>query len=360
MSEIDKIKIKGEIYSIQDITARQRIEGILNSDYTAFEVFCHDYNIPTGICAELNNSEIIVALPAEMRHKFVLRSESLPNMQDVIIDWGDGNYTSLQDTDLSNVGGSEGDWKYTVEHTYNATGKYIIKIYGKEYFAIISSPVFNGSNPDPNIICRIFDRDLPVASHLRNLSSFARYSQHLTSIYAYNCPSLYNNPISNFAISIANCFNLQKVEYMPLPKSYSAISQYFQGNTNLKTISSFYPTIHNSLYATFDGCVNVEFDISKILEKFSPVKNSSVNVHAAFRNCKKIYGTVPANKLWNNKDIIWTNTTTCFSGCSDEIRAQVPISWGGTASDDIIEKSFAEKYNQLLSRIENLQSSINN
>jgi hypothetical protein len=328
------------------------------TDYTAFEVFAHNYDIPTGICEELNNSEIIEALPAEMRHKFILRSEALPDMQDVIVDWGDGNYISLKDTDSSSVGGSEGDWRYSLEHTYNVSGKYIIRIYGKGYFGIISTPTFTGNNPDPNIICRVFDRDLPIASHLRNLSSFARYSHHLTSIYAYNCPSLYNNHISNFAISIANCHNLQKVEYMPLPMPYSTISQYFQGNKNLKTISSFYPTIHNSLYATFDGCENFEFDISKIFEKFSPVTGSSINVGYAFRNCKKLYGIVPADLLWNNKDVKWTNTTTCFSGCSDEIRAQVPKSWGGTADNSIIKKSVDETISLLEERIKVLEESL--
>jgi hypothetical protein len=71
-----------------------------------------------------------------------------------------------------------------------------------------------------------------------------------------------------------------------------------------------------------------------------------------FAGCSALVGTVPADKLWNNRNVIWTNTDTCFTGCSDEIRAQVPISWGGTASDNIIEKSDAEK-------IEDLQRQIN-
>ena len=75
-----------------------------------------------------------------------------------------------------------------------------------------------------------------------------------------------------------------------------------------------------------------------------------------FKGCAKLTGTLNANKLWNNKNILWCNTGSTFAGCSDEIRAQVPVSWGGTASDDIIEKSLEEKYNDLLARVEALES----
>ena len=37
-----------------------------------------------------------------------------------------------------------------------------------------------------------------------------------------------------------------------------------------------------------------------------------------------------AEKLWNNTDIIWKNTSNCFAGCSEEVRAKIPDTWGGT------------------------------
>ena len=77
-----------------------------------------------------------------------------------------------------------------------------------------------------------------------------------------------------------------------------------------------------------------------------------------FQNCKKLYGTVPADLLWNNKDVKWTTTAKCFYGCSSEIRAQVPKSWGGTADNSIIKTSVDETISLLEERIKVLEEKL--
>ena len=96
----------------------------------------------------------------------------------------------------------------------------------------------------------------------------------------------------------------------------------------------------------FTGDKKLERDINSFIPK-QGFTSSHIMIRATFSWCEKITGTVPADKFWNNPNIVWSfeNTTDKpFKYCSSEIRAQVPVSWGGTASDDIIEKSFAEKY----------------
>jgi hypothetical protein len=54
--------------------------------------------------------------------------------------------------------------------------------------------------------------------------------------------------------------------------------------------------------------------------------------------------------FWNNKKVTWVGTTNTFIYSSDEIRAKVPVSWGGTASDDITEASIDEKLENKVSQ----------
>ena len=83
-------------------------------DYTAFQVFAHDYDIPVGECTELGGY-VTNALKACMTHKFGIRSQELPEKQNVVIDWGDGNHTQLSNlTPKSSY--------YYVQHTYKNNG----------------------------------------------------------------------------------------------------------------------------------------------------------------------------------------------------------------------------------------------
>ena len=90
-------------------------------------------------------------------------------------------------------------------------------------------------------------------------------------------------------------------------------------------------------------------------------QNKTIEIGVPFSNCRALTGSNFGNKLWNDKSINWvikptgsTTKTYPFTGCS--LKASVPVSWGGTALDDIIEKSLEEKYNDLLARVEALEN----
>ena len=58
-----------------------------------------------------------------------------------------------------------------------------------------------------------------------------------------------------------------------------------------------------------------------------------------FLNCSMISGTVDPSVYWENVQFVGKNlheTSQCFAGCSDELRAQIPVSWGGTAQDAVV------------------------
>lgn len=104
----------------------------------------------------------------------------------------------------------------------------------------------------------------------------------------------------------------------------------------------------------FYGCKNLKVEWAKLIPAVYQA-HGTLNANYIFRQCDSLIGDPPADILWNNKNITWLNTKNAFYKCSAEIKAKVPASWGGTLSDDIIEKSLEEKYNDLLTRIEKLE-----
>lgn len=316
-----------------------------DDDYTAFEVFAHDYVIPVGECEELGgyvNSKV----PASMTHSFIIRSNFNQTDIDVVIDWGDGTIKKLSDITPSS------NYRYTVSHTYNVNGKYIVKVFGKKYFAFLHGTT------GTNILCRIFDYDLPVASHLTNFSSFARATNHLLHVDVSRCENFTKN-FSNIALLFATCQNLISAKGFNVIRNKRNISygQVFYNNHALKETDFLFSHNLGGIAGTFYKCMNLEFDVASVFTYFNQDNYQTIDCNNLFSNCSKMHGIIPANKLWNNKKINWTNTIDVFTGCSEEIRAQAPVSWGGTASDDIIEKSDAEKIAELTARLEALENS---
>jgi hypothetical protein len=78
----------------------------------------------------------------------------------------------------------------------------------------------------------------------------------------------------------------------------------------------------------FNNCSSLTVDINSLIPR-QGFLHKEINVENLF-NSTAISGNVPANLLWNDSDITWKNTSNTFSNCSDEILAQVPVSWGGT------------------------------
>lgn len=154
------------------------------SDCTAFEVYPHE-NILSGESTELNGT-ITNEIPASMTHKFFIKSYSNAENNDIIIDWGDSSTSTIANNEFDSVTES---YIYEVSHTYVSTGKYIVKIYGKDYYGLAGAETYSTVDETTglpteynNLICRIFDEDLPVASNLIDFSDFCNHALMLLNV----------------------------------------------------------------------------------------------------------------------------------------------------------------------------------
>jgi hypothetical protein len=227
---------------------------------------------------------------------------------------------------------SDGMVLYKVKHTYAASGIYKVTIYGRKYWRIDHE----GCDPD-NLLCRALTPDLPIASNFTNLSSYCNTCRRLFDIdLAYYTPSL-RQRIDNFSGTFTNCFNLRRVEWFGCTNyAIQGVPKIFYNCQNATTIKYKLPTNFGDedqgIKSAFGWCKNLTMDIGDLFPsgKFAPRK---ITVGELFRRCAKLYGTVPADKLWNDTSIEWVDTANAFEGCSAAILAQVPKSWGGTNSN---------------------------
>jgi hypothetical protein len=143
---------------------------------------------------------------------------------DIVIDWGDGTVSRVADLDDNSVKsfGSYTDshgtsYMYgylTMTHTYTdcvsriennklvESKKYIVKVYGKDYFMIRF-----GNIETNNIVSRICDNDLPIASNVTNISSAAAKSLRLLYL---NVPYQYSfKNVTNYSGLVGYCDNLR-------------------------------------------------------------------------------------------------------------------------------------------------------
>lgn len=359
-------------------------------DYTAFEVMCRWETVYgeftngsyLGDLNEKTGYKYKKALPYTQStgegftEKFILRTTTLQENQDIIVDWGDGTFSNVKNGDFESVSSSGFD--YTMSHTYtqpiefdkdvldsNTTNKYrktkryIIKIYGKQYYG------FRYTNIEPyNLMCRCLDWDLPVATHFTNLSSFCYGAKGLQAVSvpeyttylknAINFSSMFDGPIPN------NCSNL--ISVTGFGKNDNDINYacnfMFNNCTNLIECDFILPNLNTGSMANiFNNCSSLNVDINSLIPK-QGFLHKEINVENLF-NSTAISGNVPANLLWNDSNITWKNTSNTFSNCSDEIRAQVPVSWGGTASNNIIIKNQSYDDSQLRQLIANKVEKIN-
>ena len=371
MSEntISKIRIQNIDYKIID----SRVDTLkLNEDYTAFEVFAHDYDISIGEYTQVlsdgatfSNKDII---NKNMTHLFVLRTMCIDyTKSDVIVDWGDGNISIIANGDFNketdehydrSADISDGEAFYTLEHTYQASGKYIVKIYGTQYYNIKS--YISDTDYNSNLISRIFDYDLPIASHLFNLSAICYNASRLLYV---NAESIKYKTFKNISQLFFNCINLQQATGFKRNFSECALERAFCFCSNLIKTDIQLPTRSGYITcnSTFAGCSKLAIDINKFIPDSGLYQ--PLSLYQTFRGCSSLYGTISEftkSQLWNNHKVEFTNQIDCFLECSDEIRAQVPVSWGGTASDNIIEKSDKDKIAELTSRLEILEQYIQN
>jgi hypothetical protein len=332
--EDKKLKIKKHDSIIEFCNELSDIQLLNLTDYTAFEVYPTDHEIPansTEIGLAIYNDETLIngaRIKPSMTEEFSLWITKSRLESDIVIDWGDGTIEKL--SELTPTNGTDNDGKIDVlvyvAHTYEVPNKpYIIKVYGKDYCRLSHNQY--KISADNRLVCRVLDSDLPVASHLTNLASFCHSCNRLLKVSIPSYSNIFNHVV-NWSGCFNTCTNLNiSIGWLfaNVVKNYSALHQYctYLRETDFKIGYFSYGDITN----VFDGCSNLEADISSL---FLPKLNfgiKKVGVGGCVRGCKKLTGTIPGDLLWNNSEIEWSGMSTTFNNCSDEIRSQAPKSW---------------------------------
>ena len=311
------------------------------SEYTAFEVMPNKKIITSGTVDDKTGLTYSIDIPVCTTHKFTLRSSNPVEDNDVVIDWGDGTVEAIKNGKYKWISNKN----YELSHDYSKSMKYnvqrfIIKIYGNNYYTFRHNSYENN-----NLISRIFTEDLPIASHIGNLASAAIHSKRLLKVHFPHSTTPYSN-VWNWSYTFSCCENLQSVlgfeDIMLRGDAY--YDGFMNECVNLKTTDFVIPSSATSLKGIFDGDINLECDIEKILP-LNGFSSSNILIKNVF-NKTKIYGTIPSEKLWGDKNINWKFEGTSnmpFSGCSDEILSQVPKSWGGFVDDSNINLTVEER-----------------
>ena len=310
------------------------------SNYTAFEVYATDTEIAAGSVDDVTGLTYTEAVPAGMTHHFALRTDvavAKAAEADVVVDWGDG----VRETFADAYGVDTQDWEsdrevtYRMRHTYAAPGRYIVTISGKDYWNFCS-PVEDAGSGE-YILSRVFDVDLPVASCVTNLTMACRWAQKLLRVRIPTGLDLFANR-HNAAFLFKACRNLVEAIGMKTKFRYARdVANMFEDCDNLTTtdfelpVEVLKPTGYQHV---FFGCGKLAVDINTLLPK-TGFANRKVDLSGTFYNCAALTGTVPADILWKDSSKLWS-VEAAFDGCSDAIRAQVPTSWGGTSTDEII------------------------
>ena len=313
-------------------------------DYTAFEVYPTSRAYAPGefIRNGYPNSVEIAACDA---HHFIVRSIYSIKDQNVVIDWGDGSTTDIAKDAGVKVYGATGSWDFVVRHQYKELDKpYIVKIYGNTYFGIMgenaSKFIDDGSGDAKcylthNLISRIFDKDLPVASCISNAASMCRYGRRLISVNVYGHPIV--RQVSNWTLCFSGCTNLYMAwGFQDDNLNVSACNEMLANCISMVATDFRIPraprssTTANTIY---NKCNNLTSSVSSLLEGtdffVTPFKIGSMFAYTKVTMTAEEAVTVGA-KLWNNPNIEFTSTSNCFKGCSAEVRALVPTTWGGT------------------------------
>ncbi len=311
-----------------DTINKKAEQSLIGMPCYSFTVYVTDTEIPANTYVAALKGTTKVAITAGMDVAYRVRAVTDQDNIDVYIDWGDGsNVMYAKDATFKYV--SFDDHRYTFKHTYSATGLYRVKIYGKRYAKVepavdVVSYVRTASVGDVND---------EIPSFIDNVAGMLANSPCVINAQ-FNGWKLYGT--KNLANLYLNAKNLQSFTTYDVQQDEArAIGNLFNGCVNM-TNCDFRITANisreDSITAVFANCSSLAVDITKLLPKYR-FNARVISVNNLFLNCKSLTGTVPADVLWKDTGVMWLNTSTCFKGCSDEIRAQVPQSWGGTAAD---------------------------
>lgn len=294
--------------------------------------------IPAGTVDEVTGLTYNRVVPACTIHKMTLRSAQEPADCDVVIDWGDGTVQAIKDITWTTATHTAGK-SYELSHDYasamtQSSQRFVVKIYGKDYYTFR----YNTYRAN-NLTSRIFAADLPIADHVTNFSSLAMAAIRLLKVKFPHSTGPYSN-VWNWSSCFEYCDNLVSAtgfeDLMLRGDAYYDLI--FAVCPSLKSTDFVIPAAITEFQRIFHGCPNLECDINTLLPKRG-FSSANIYIQSPFALCSKLYGTVPADKLWGDKHINWIIAPVAakpFTDCSETIRAQVPVAWGGTL-DEIIE-----------------------
>ena len=342
-----------KVFTVKEMTDKINSSVVIPSEtaidkdnYTSFEVYATNEVINAGTVDTDTGLTYNENVPAGMTHEFTLRSDNKKDSNDVKIDWGDGNITELKNLDDSNID-IEGDKdteevNYHLSHTYSNPGKYVIKVTGRNYWG-----VKNGDN-ESNILSRVFDSDLPIASFVCNIAYMCRGSMKLLGVNIPTGQNFFSN-IVNASGLFRDCKNLIYLNNFEtkfvITRTTSAACW---GCINLVYSDWKLPILapyKNDLGCSnmYYGCINLGKDWTNLAGKvvkttieslipFSGFITKKFGISRCFLGCSSLTGTIPGNYLWEDSTKVF-NSVDCFKDCSKELREQAPVSWGGTNSE---------------------------
>ena len=346
---------------------------ITHNEYTAFEVYATSSAIAAGTVDPITNLEYKVQVPACHGVMLTIRTMNDRKDQNVIIDWGDGSFSDLAndavaDTKPTNTSenriwwpawdSNEGEYNVNITHNYTANGRYIVKIWGNTYWGIrceTQVTVKNSNNTTttyniPNIVSRIFEKDLPVNPCCVNMSSMCKNALKLQKIF---CPTYYQGvqQIQNSSSMFSGCANLLTVKGFAkysFPYHVTAYGSIFMGCTNMTTCDMRLAQSRNrngSEGGVFKNCSSLAVELKTLLPA-NGFSDRVVSMNEVFRGCANLKVTNTndwvfiSQILWDDDTRIWQNTSNCFTDCSAELREWIPETWGGTQYRPFVGREF--------------------
>ncbi len=231
------------------------------------------------------------------------------------------------------------EFNCAVSHTYSSVGTFKISVFGNSYFGIK-----NGKHRDAdgkvvgstNLISRVFEKDLPLATCVQNVSSLCSGAQKLTAVHA---PEYFDfSHVVNATALFMNCVNLVSVTGNKkhwFMKGVCSCSSMFEGCSKLEESTICLPQIVSgaNIVNFYNGCENLETSITDLIPSGGFV-GEYFNVSNVFKNCKKL----DVSEIDKVSKFLWKDTTkewasvNAFKGSSAE--SLVPKSWGGTIPDE--------------------------
>ena len=348
-----------EVSANTELSATEYWEDLTNKYFEKKTVTEIDKN-GKEVSVEKYFHKFIEEVPAGTIQTLILKSETKPEDQNVIINWGDGTKTNLRAAiDENNTEGvtctnDDGGYIYTCRHNYvssliNDNGDpieskyFMIEIIGNK-FSILTS------NETENIISNIFGDNMQFYLNCIDVEGLCKGSKKLLYV---SC-SDYNNAITsirNAKSLFENCTNLQyAIGFYELTGINTMLSmeRMFAGCKNMlncdcriaKSIATDENNSGNA--AVYLNCENMSSRLRALLPT-NGFDSRYVSLSETFKNCKNIYVVDKTNEelgefndiehinniLFKDNSKIFINISETFSGCDllNSINGFVPDSW---------------------------------